>query len=53
MSEEKPRDYAETLRLHYSSAQKTGEAPRFKMSPRNKRKLELIREKVMQLRGGR
>lgn len=53
MNEEKPSDYAETLRLHFSSAQRQGDTPRFKMSPRNQRKLERIREKVRELKGGR
>ena len=54
MNDPKPeaKDYAEILRKHFSAAQSTTEA-RFRLSKRNKAKLERIRQKVKQLRGGR
>lgn len=50
MSDEKPPDYAETLQKQFST-QKVAGKPRWKMSARNRRKLERIRQRVRQLRG--
>lgn len=54
MNEPKPeaKDYAEILRKHFSAALSPTEA-RFRLSKRNKAKLERIRAKVRQLKGGR
>lgn len=54
MKDPKPeaKDYAEILRKHFSAAQSTTQSP-YRMSKRNKAKLERIRAKVRQMRGGR
>jgi len=50
MSERPPEDYAEILRKHFATMQ-TNEKPRWKMSKRNKERLQKIRARVEQLRG--
>lgn len=51
MNEEKPpQDYAEILGKGFATKKEAGK-PRWKMSARNRRKLERIRQRVRQLRG--
>lgn len=45
-------DMAETLRQYSEVRTTTQQPPRFKLSARNQRKLQLIRERVQQMRGG-
>jgi hypothetical protein len=55
MSEQKPpEDFAQILKKHFQTMQNTQSPgpPRYRMSERNRRKLEKIRQRVEQLRGG-
>ena len=50
--EQPPQDYAGILKDQYASMQVKGPQPRrYKMSDRNRKKLEKIRQRVKQLRG--
>jgi hypothetical protein len=52
--QEQPKDPAEVLKQHFSSIQDPAakEPPRWVMSERNRLKLERLRQRVRQLRGG-
>jgi hypothetical protein len=56
MSEQKPpEDFASILKKHFQTMQNTAEPggkPRYRMSERNRRKLERLRQRVEQLRRG-
>lgn len=52
MTEPKPEDYAEILRKHYATIKRPDGRPRYRMSERNRRKIERIRRKVAEMRGG-
>jgi hypothetical protein len=46
-----PHDPAEVLKQHFTTTQVPDTEPQYKMSERNRKKLEKIRQRVRELRG--